>query len=70
MTVGEKEYSRDEVLQVVKKMSATRGDGSLVTAVVHRNGVHNDQYLDFMAKVRPGELTSQIIQWLVDDITL
>lgn len=71
VTVGEKECLRDDVLEVVKKLQqgvqddeGDRRDEFLIP-VVHENGVHNDQYLDFMAgQGGSDELTSQIIHWL------
>ncbi|KAH9475180.1 Putative steryl acetyl hydrolase mug81 [Psilocybe cubensis] len=68
ITVGENECLRDDVLEVARKLSSTRDDRSVVTTIVHKNGVHNDQYLDFMSNVTPGDLTPQIIQWLQDGL--
>lgn len=69
LTVGENECLRDDVLAVARKMTSARDDGSFVTTVVQKNGVHNDQYLDFMSNVPPGDLTPQIIRWLKDGFT-
>ncbi|KAF9555947.1 alpha/beta-hydrolase [Agrocybe pediades] len=64
VTVGERECLRDDVLKVARKLE-TATDDAFLSVFVHVNGVHNDQYLDFMAGEKQlGDLTPQLIGWL------
>ncbi|PPQ66705.1 hypothetical protein CVT26_009565 [Gymnopilus dilepis] len=68
VTVGEKECLRDDVVEVGKKLGQGNGD-TFATTVVQKGGVHNDQYLDFMAgQGGAGELTAQVIHWLEEGL--
>ena len=73
MSVGERECLRDDVLLVAGMLKSGERqlseEAGFVTTVVHKDGVHNDQYLDFMAQeTRLGELTPQIIGWLEEGL--